>query len=129
MAGNAPTRPKVSTRAQSALGATNNPGLDNIPLITQKRSQKPPREGTPERERRRRPNLGKHKERSHHARKSSNSNYTPTRTRQRSRSHSSDSHTRQTSHKYGYDLTTSDSSPERSPRRENWSGHKGVVTS
>ncbi|GAA0171859.1 hypothetical protein LIER_25798 [Lithospermum erythrorhizon] len=61
-------------------------------------------DSTKSHERRRRPNLGKHKEWWHHDR-------------------------RHPSHQYGYDLTTSNSSPERSPRRENRQRHKGVVTS
>ncbi|GAA0146470.1 hypothetical protein LIER_36324 [Lithospermum erythrorhizon] len=86
-------------------------------------------DSTRSQERRRRPNLVKHKEWLYHDRGSSNSNYSPSRTHQRARSHSSDSHTRKPSDKYGYDLTTSDISPERSPRRENQPDHKGVVTS
>ncbi|GAA0157494.1 hypothetical protein LIER_14749 [Lithospermum erythrorhizon] len=80
-------------------------------------------------ERRLRPDLGKHKERSHRDQGSSNSNYAPSQTHRKAWSHSNDSHTRHPSHKYGYNLTSSDSSPERSPCRENRPGHKGVVTS
>ncbi|GAA0138945.1 hypothetical protein LIER_00591 [Lithospermum erythrorhizon] len=45
------------------------------------------------------------------------------------RSTSSDSDTRKPNHCHGYDLTTFDSSHERSPLRENRQNHKGNVTS
>ncbi|GAA0146943.1 hypothetical protein LIER_06767 [Lithospermum erythrorhizon] len=68
---------------------------------------------------------------------SSNSNYAPSRTGGKSKhtrcrhdqSLSEDSNTREPSYRPRYDLTPSDSSPERSPVRENRPVHKGKVTS
>ncbi|GAA0183677.1 hypothetical protein LIER_31048 [Lithospermum erythrorhizon] len=49
--------------------------------------------------------------------------------RLRERSLSENPHTREPNYRPGYDLTPSDSSPERSPVRENRPVHKGKVTS
>ncbi|GAA0185052.1 hypothetical protein LIER_32340 [Lithospermum erythrorhizon] len=67
---------------------------------------------------------------------SSNSNCAPPKTggkdkhayRHREQSLSKDSHTREPSYRLGYDLTSSDSLPERSPIRDNRPVHKGKVT-
>ncbi|GAA0138403.1 hypothetical protein LIER_00157 [Lithospermum erythrorhizon] len=102
----APLRHGVITRAQSALGGTHNPRFD-IPPNTKGQGRKPHRGGDTE-----------------HARATSEEPRAPP----KARSYSSDSHSRQPSHTYGYDLTPLDSSPERSPGRENRPAHEGVVT-
>ncbi|GAA0143189.1 hypothetical protein LIER_03932 [Lithospermum erythrorhizon] len=141
-----PAREGVAAKKGEALalvGHRQNPlhqlapsvGIHNFPLQLSDHASK----SQPSHDRRRRVDRGKakaHDDEVFPDHQSSNSNHDPHKTggkskhtrRCRDRSLSEDSHATERSYRPGYDLTTSDSSPERSPVRENRPVHKGKVT-